>query len=572
MLRSVARWLHDAITHRSEQRPRVTEMPCEESHRRADSILAPAPSASDTLRLEPQLRLGDAANDAGAWQDALEVYEDCLILQPDCVPAHLGQARAYRALGCHADSAASYQLALVHSPVNETALVEYAGLLGELGNWSGASEQWRLAASLPSRSPDSLRCWADALRRTGQSPEAEATYQRSIDLEPSNVPAYVNWGLMLLEDKGDPAAAASLFRQALDIEPERHEARANLGLALHEMGRYDEAAALYEEALRLAPHFVEFRWNRALLHLAQGSYAQGWLDYETRFQRDGGRSVRAFPFPMWRGEHLDERKLLVFAEQGVGDEIMFGSCVPDLVDRSIRVVLECSPRLEGLFARSFPEVLVHGAERNGDRSWLRTCDGIGAQIPIGSLPLYLRSKADSFLRRERYLQADSASVSRFRSELSKLGPGLKVGVAWRGGTLGTRSRLRSVSLAQLTSLFLVPGVHFVSLQHQTDAAEQALLARQGVHEVELGDDLDRRAAFIEALDLVITVDNTNAHLAGAMGKPCWVLLGACPEWRWRNTGDATPWYRSVRLFRSADDGWLGVLGRVVAALTIRAQP
>jgi len=343
-------------------------------------------------------------------------------------------------------------------------------------------------------------------------------------------------------------------------------------LALAELGRADEALARLDGLLAANPEVAEYRWNRAVLRLARGEYAAGWDDYEARHQRTQGAAPRRFPLPEWGGQALGAgQSLLVYGEQGVGDEIMFASCVSDARARTGAVVLECDPRLAPLFARSFPGVHVHGAPRDGDRGWLAAHPALARQSAIGALPRWLRREAAAFPAHAGYLRADPARVAHWRAWLAVAGPGPTVGIAWRGGTAKSRAALRAMPLTEWAPLLGVPGVRWVVLQADAGGEELAAIrAATAAAPLLPGiavSDVDDLAALASALDRVITVDNTLAHLAGALGRPVWIVLPTAADWRWGTGGDRTVWYPAARLWRQAARGdWSPVVAALADAL------
>jgi hypothetical protein len=212
-------------------------------------------------------------------------------------------------------------------------------------------------------------------------------------------------------------------------------------------------------------------------------------------------------------------------------------------------VLECDPRLETLFRRSFDSVRVHGASRDGRREWLLQYPDVKAQIPIGSLPRHLRNSAEDFPKRSGYLQADPKRIAQWKKRLRELPGTLRVGLAWRGGTVKTRSLLRSVELAALEVVFSQRDVGFVCLQHDVRDEEALRLKKAGVLVPDRLTEIEETAALTQALDLVVSVPSTAAHLAGALDVPLFLMLGSMPEWRWQYRGTQTPWYPQARLFR-----------------------
>jgi tetratricopeptide (TPR) repeat protein len=512
--------------------------------------------------------LGEAARRAGQAEQALEHFEHVLEQHPQYVVALLGQGRAFRDLGRPEDAADSFEIVLALGTRNAQAHAELGALYQQAGALEQALEHLEAAVASEAVDAETWERLAQVRQALGAADSAREAYGKALALDPQSISARINLGVLLLDHYGDPCAAEKLFREALRLAPTELAATCNLGLALQEQGRFEEALKVYRNVPAHARQFPELRWNRALNHLQQGRFATAWPDYEARFERDGGRAKRAFPFAQWTGKLPTEGALLVYAEQGLGDEIMFASCVPDLVRSGSNVVLECNLRLESLFRRSFPGVRVRGAARDGKREWLAAYPDIRWQVPIGSLPRYLRTSREAFPPVTRYLCADARAVSAWKQRLAQSAARLSVGLAWRGGTVKTRTTLRSMDLAALKPLLGVSGVRFVCLQHDVRPEEAQMLGQAGVIVPDM-QDLDQTAALLEALDLTISVPSSLAHLAGGLDRPLWIALNANPEWRWQWSGERTPWYSSARLFRQERmHDWAGVVARLVSELQV----
>ena len=254
---------------------------------------------------------------------------------------------------------------------------------------------------------------------------------------------------------------------------------------------------------------------------------------------------------------------------------MFASCIGDVIPRAGHCVIDCHPKLEKLFRRSFPEATIHGGSQvDTDLSWLERIPSADLKIPSGSLPFHFRRSLDAFPRHTGYLRADEARVQHWRSRLAVLGDGLKVGLSWRGGSRFTHRGLRSLELDQLQVLLGVQGIDFVSVQYGDCAAEiDRLQQEKGIsiaHWPEAIDDYDETAALVSALDLVISVQTAVVHLGGALGKPVWVMVPAAPEWRYGRSGSTIPWYPSVTLFRQRVlHDWQPVISEVTEHLRSR---
>ncbi len=537
------------------------------------------------------------------WLSAYEHAQAAIAAHPDFVPALELRGRALRALGRHAEALASFERVTEVIPGDVQALVDQAGQHLELGQSEDARDCFEIALA---HAPDCVAALAGLARllrnagatelaldhirhalrampqdaelhfesalthnRCGDVDGACAAYERALELQPAYAAAAVNLGLIYLSQLGDPRRAQQYFEQALEVDPRSVAAQANLGAAMQEQGRLDDALAHYKRLIAAQPEVVEFRWNRGIALLSRGNYAQGWEDYELRRLRGAGAPARTFHFPEWQGEALGNATLLVYAEQGLGDEIMFAGCLPDLLARGANCVIECDKRLGGLFARSFPAAHVHGAARD-DRSWIAQHTDIGRQIAIGSLPRLLRRDEADFPRHRGYLRAEPRRVAYWRGRLNAHRGESVVGLAWRGGTLKTRDRLRSIALDPLASLFDVGQCIWVNLQRGGENEFAALAsAKDGWARSypEALDDLDETAALIEALDCVVSVDNTVVHLAGALGRPVLVMLPWHADWRWLCERRTSPWYPSAVLFRQTRPGeWTPAIQAVATAL------
>jgi tetratricopeptide (TPR) repeat protein len=344
-----------------------------------------------------------------------------------------------------------------------------------------------------------------------------------------------------------------------------------LGYALESTGKFDEALACYDRALEAEPGNVQAHVNRATLNLLRGDFERGWEEYEWRLREPLYAPLHArFALPQWDGTPLKGRSILVYAEQGLGDEIMYASCLNEVIASAGRVVIDCEPRLAPLYRRSFPQATIHAGAQNDPADWLPGARPLDLKVALASLPFHLKRRAGSFPRHSGYLKADPARVQHWKAKLGELGPGMKVGLSWRGGVPKTGRALRSLDLEQLLPVLRQP-LHFVSLQYGDSRAELTRLRQ--MHRItvqqwpEAIDDYDETAALVCALDLVISVCTSAVHLAGALGRPVWVLAPLKPEARYGLAGESMPWYPSARLFRQAAFGdWRPVVARVAAEL------
>ena len=412
-----------------------------------------------------------------------------------------------------------------------------------------------------------------------RSREAFDAYLKAIELDPNLYVAYLNCSA-IMEQQERFAEARDWALKTLKIKPDYALAHYNLANAYRELGAIDEAIKSYELAHRYRPEHPKTLWNLGICHLLTGNFSQGWPLFECRQDAEEVMLDR-FAEPLWDGLSLDGRTIAVHAEQGIGDEILFASCFPDVIARAQRgkCVLICDPRLERLFARSFPAAKVYPHARRADWSPPVLPERIDVQIPAGSLPLHFRATREVFPRRKRFLVVEPTLEAMCRRErLAALGGEMKIGISWRAGGKPTERRKRSIPLEQWGELLATPGVRFVNLQYGDAIAELAAArASLGVeiHDWEEGDplvDVDSYLAKISALDLVISVGNATVHMAGAVGTPAWTLLPTLPSWRWMADGDVSPWYCGVRLFRQQQRGnWQAGVGSDCTVVTARCR-
>jgi len=378
----------------------------------------------------------------------------------------------------------------------------------------------------------------------------------------------------VLQDTGRAEAALELLEAARGAAPQDPDVHTALSAACLRLGDGGAALDAAQRALAIAPDNADARIALGTAQLATGDFARGWENYEARLA-SGQAMQRRFPIARWNGEDLHGKRIFVYGEQGLGDEIMFASCIPDLIARGAQVILDCNPRLRTLMRDAFPEVeVLESVSQPGSPEVANFAADLCS--PIGSLPRYLRTSRERFDAGRPYLKADARRVAAWRERLDALGAGLKVGLSWRGGLARTGRSQRSIALEALSGPLAMPGVRWVSLQH--DARPEELSA----HGLALADwreahaDLAETAALIGALDLVITVCSTVVHLSGALGRAALVLTPRGPEWRYQLEGESMPWYGSVTLLRqSRRNDWSDVLAsaraRLEAARALRPQ-
>ena len=418
------------------------------------------------------------------------------------------------------------------------------------------------------------------LKKRDQAESAEAHFRRAVELEPQTADYHANLGNALL-DQGRPDAAIPILEQALALNPNLPEALSSMGAALQFMpGGRERALAFHERAVSLMPGDFMARWRMSTTLLASGELVRGWTEYGWRFKaREGFRC--AYPQRPWAGEPLVGKRVLVWGEQGVGDEVLFAGLLPDILSDAAQVTLICEPRLQTLFARSFPMAQVVAQVFPLEQA-LRD-PGIDYQLPAGDIARWKRLKIEQFpfhsgylkpdpIRfHSGYLKPDPIRVAHWKNWLASLGKQPKIGISWRSMVRGKFRNSYYTDLTQWGEILRTPGVVFVNLQYG-DCQEELEEARKSfgveIHEapeLNLKDDLDDAAALTRALDLVIAPNTSVFAMAGAVGMPTWLLNLDC-DWTMLGT-DRIPWFPSVKVFRKSwGEPWEPLLTEVAGRL------
>ncbi len=392
---------------------------------------------------------------------------------------------------------------------------------------------------------DALNNLGISLTSIGELDEAVVSLRRALVINPSSVLAYTNLG-NALQFLGEIDEAIVCFLQSLSLRPGDVNARANLGTLLHQKGDFGDALACYEIALSLRPNDATILYNRSFTLLALGRLSEGWIDYE---QRPSRLEVRHLDTPFWFGEDLSSKSILIWGEQGIGDEIRLAGMFAEVIDRASRCVIECNAKLLPLFTRTFPQAQIVIKTYPPHPS---TLNNIDYQCAAGSLARWLRPTVESFPERETYLIPDPGRVQYWRDRLAELGPGPKIGFSWRSMKNHGSRMLYYTTLDLWGPIFTLPGVDFVNLQYdQCDEELNAASKQFGVPlhefpELDMLNDLDETAALIQALDLVISAPTAPSIMAAALGVPSWVI-GYEQGWQMLGTS-YMPWFPTMRHF------------------------
>lgn len=389
---------------------------------------------------------------------------------------------------------------------------------------------------------------------------------RAAQLAPEESIVWNNLALCY-QECGDLEEAERCFIKALNRDPNDTNALSNLARHYNDMGEHEKALNCSNRALSINGKAAEAQYNRGVSLLAKGEWEEGWKGYEFNLGKFQGRKERVFGnIPRWTG--VKGLKLICYGEQGIGDEISFASCIPDLM-RDNEVIIESDSRLAGLFKRSFGGKVYGTRYVKGGIAWPLEHQ-IDASVAVGSLPGFFRNRTEDFPGTP-YLIADPQRRIQWRALLDSLGPKKKVGITWTGGIKKTGSSMRSLTLKDLAPI-LHQDATFVSLQYKSCTDEiEAFRKDTGIamHHWPHGTmtkDYDDTAALVAELDLVITVQQSAVHVAGGLGVPTWVLVPKHPLWRYGVTGDKLPWYSCVKLYRQGNAGWTHTIAEVATEL------
>jgi len=502
------------------------------------------------------------SNALGRHQEAVERYRRVLALNPQMPEANLGLGASLYALGQAEAAIECYGKAIAIRPDYFEAHLNLGNVNSDLKRFESALDHYRKAAALrPELALAHLKV-AETLRALGRREEAAASYRSALALDADNADILTNLGNELRAlDRYEEAA--NYHERAAALLPENADLQRNLGVTYSALEQYDRALQCYDKALAIRPH-AEAAAAKGLLCLHAGRFAEGWPLFERRRERKASDFVISnYAAPRWSGTPV-EGTLLIWGEEGLGDQILYASMIPEVSALAGSVVLELEPRLVKLFARSFPDVdvIAMKPELYGGE--------IQAHCPIGGLGMYLRRSWDDFPRREQgYLRADMERASKLRAKLAPDGRKL-IGLSWRSFHRELAAS-KSAGLGDFERLLRSPHARFVDLQYGDTGDERASFSRErGIElaraeEIDNTNDIDGLAALIMACDAVVTVSNTTAHIAGALGQPVWLLVpsGQGRLWYWFKDRTDSPWYPRMRIYRQLrGQPWAGLVASI----------
>ncbi len=541
-------------------------------------------------------RRGAELKAQGRLADALSAFDQAIALRPDHAEAHNSRGIVLASLNRSEQALAAFETAAAFRPDYAEAYNNRAIVLQDMQRPAEALDCFERAIALKPDNPRMYNNRGESLHALGRTDEALASYDKAIALKPDFAEAHYNRAIVL-KDIRKLEDALSSFEQAIALKPDYAEAYNNRGVVLQDLMRLDDALASFDKALKLAPDTAEVRinsnrgvtlqdlkrldealasydqaialrpddpevyTNKSYCLLMMGRYADGWRLHEWRKKTAKPVGSRSFPQSLWLGtDDIARKTVFIHSEQGLGDTLQFCRYAGLVAERGANVVMSVQEPLYRLLHGMTPAVsVIHQHE---------TPDGFDYHCPLMSLPLAFGTTLETVPQRP-YIFADVAVRDQWAGRLPPRAKP-RIGIVWSGSARQKTDYSRSVELATFAALFAADA-HWISLQKEVREGDRMLLEQltQRQQMVHFGDELTDfadTAAIIDALDLVITVDTSVAHLAGAMGKQLWILLAYNADWRWLADRDDCPWYPTARLFRQPAAGvWPDVIARVRAA-------
>jgi tetratricopeptide (TPR) repeat protein len=516
---------------------------------------------------EAHSNLGSALLRLGQPEEAVASLRRALEIKPDFAEAHFNLGNALLQIGQLEEAETSLRRALKINPDYAEAHCNLGNALQEIGQPDEAVASFRRALKINPDLAEAHNNLGNALHELGQFDEAAASCRRALKIKPDFAEAHGNLGNALLQIGRLDEAVAS-FRRALEIKPDFAEAHNNLGNALRELGKLEESAASCRRALKIKPDFASARGNLGFTLLTAGQFSEGWQEYEYRFDVISPRKSRPqfSPLPQWVGQNVAPGdRLLILEEQGLGDKLQFARYLALAAERFPGgVSLFVGQPLRSLLRRSFPGVEFLDSVPAEQSAWRWYC-------PLLSLPLAFDTVSETIPDKTPYLVPDPVRVARWAEKIAALGlpPGTrKIGVVWKPGSGMKIAHLKGLPIEYLAPLFGLPNCAWFNLQKEPDADKISWVSAGKLIDW-AGDfgDFDDTAALVANLDLVISVDTSVAHLAGALSTPTWLLNRHASDWRWMREREDSPWYPTMRIFTQKTAGnWDEVVKRMAATL------
>ena len=499
--------------------------------------------------------IGNAYKDQGRLDDAIVQYSNILRIKPESPDALINLGNALQAQGKTEKAIFCYKEALRFRPDSLDALINIGLSHQEEGKLCEAIQYFTDALRMRPDCAEALNHLGVALQGQGAFDASIARLREALRLKPDYPEALNNLG-NVLRGRGHIDEAVSCYMKALRIRPNFPDLRINFGNILKDYGRLNEAMNHYAEALRYNPNYADAHLHQSFILLLVGNFEAGWQKYEWRWKSKGVQ-WHNHNFPLWDGGRLDGKSILIHCEQGYGDSIQFVRYAKLIKELGAQVILYCPASLSRLFesVTGVDCLVVHGAD-------IPRCD---CQVPMLSLPLLVKTTVATIPSQTPYLTADPSLVEKWHNRFGKI-KNFRVGIVWRGKPDHNNDANRSIAFEVFLKLFDAIGCLFIIMQNALTKDEISYChGKNNVIDIsEFLTDFAETAAAISCVDLVISVDTSVAHLAGALNIPVWTLLPFVPDWRWLLGRNDSVWYSSMKLFRQQKIGdWGAVIESLV---------
>ena len=505
--------------------------------------------------------MGIALQQKNKLEEAIEVYNKALAIKPNNANTYYNMGNALKDQGKLEEAIEAFNKALSIKPDHVDAYNNMGNALKDQGKLEEAIEAYNKALAITPDHAEAHSNMGNALKDQGKLEEAIEAYNKALSIKPDHVDAYNNLG-NALKDQGKLEGAIEAYNKAISIKPDYADAYYNMGNALREQCKLDEAIVAYSKVISIRPDHAEAHYNKGLAFLIAKDFYQGFLQYEWRWKTNKKTFLQSAK-PIWNGEK--NHRVLVWGEQGIGDELMFSSIIPEIYTLSLKILVKCDKRLIPLFKRSFPADIIYFSKDLPVPE-----DEYDFHIPMGSLPMTFRKSLDSFKKSASgFLKHDMSKTESIKAQLMHEYGKKIVGISWKTTSPIADSFNRNINLAELANALDSSNTQLLSLQYGDVSDEIEAVKRDfGIEIIQFSgvdnkNDIDGLAALMAACDTVITIDNSTAHLSGALGLTTKLMLPYTADWRWGLSGNSSYWYDAVELYRQSEfNDWYSVLAQI----------
>jgi len=507
--------------------------------------------------------MGNALREQCKLDEAIVAYNKAISIKPDYADAYNNMGIALKEQRKLDEAIVAYNKAISIKPDYADAYYNMGIALKEQRKLDEAIVAYNKAISIKPDYVDAYYNMGNALREQCKLDEAIVAYSKVISIRPDHLDAHNNMGISLKE-QCKPEEAIEAYNKAISIKPDYANAYNNMGIALKDQSKPEEAIEAYNKAILIQPDYADAHHNLSFALLATKDFGQGFIQSEWRWkvnEQDG--SFLQSEKPMWNGEK--NQRVLVWGEQGIGDELMFSSIIPEIYTLSLKILVKCDKRLIPLFKRSFPADIIYFSKDLPVPE-----DEYDFHIPMGSLPMTFRKSLDSFKKSASgFLKHDMSKTESIKAQLMHEYGKKIVGISWKTTSPIADSFNRNINLAELANALDSSNTQLLSLQYGDVSDEIEAVKRDfGIEIIQFSgvdnkNDIDGLAALMAACDTVITIDNSTAHLSGALGLTTKLMLPYKADWRWGLSGNSSYWYDAVELYRQSEfNDWYSVLAQI----------